>query len=108
MRTDLARFTTNIFFRHNLTLMVEFYHIWVMNYSAFLLDLYTLSVVYYSNNKGDNMRSLKYNLWWKRQSIKRWWSNKSQADRWFIYMNLLFILMTCGVPIIGMLLGIEM
>ena len=54
------------------------------------------------------MRTLKYELWWKRQSIKRWWSNKSQGDRWFIYMNLLFILMTCGVPLISMLLGIEL
>ena len=107
MRTDLARFTTNIFFRHNLTLMVEFYHIWVMNYSAFLLDLYTLSVVYYSNNKGDNMKSLKWEIHWKVIRVKRWWSNMSSTDRMFLYMNLLFVGLCCGVPVIGMLFGID-
>ncbi len=54
------------------------------------------------------MRTLKLELHWKITRIKRWWSNKSQGDRWFLYMNLLFILMTCGVPLISMLLGIEL
>jgi len=54
------------------------------------------------------MRTLKLELWWKTKSIKRWWGSKSQGDRWFIYMNLLFVGMCFGVPLISMLLGIEL
>ena len=50
---------------------------------------------------------MMYELQWKIKSIKRWWSNHSYADRLFIYMNTLFVLMVVGVPLLGVLFGIE-
>jgi len=45
---------------------------------------------------------------WKLRSIKRWWSNQGSTDRFFIYMNLLFVFMVSGVPLLCYLFGIDM
>ena len=54
------------------------------------------------------MRTLRLELHWKILRVKRWWTSMSSADRWFVYMNLLFVGMCFGAPLLSMLLGIEM
>ena len=47
------------------------------------------------------------NIHWKIKGIKRWWNNQGKADRLFLYMNTIFVLMVVGVPLLGVLFGIE-
>ena len=54
------------------------------------------------------MKTLQLELKWKLNDIKRWWSNMTSTDRWFLYMNLLFVFMVSGVPLLCYLFGIDM
>ena len=54
------------------------------------------------------MRTLRLELNWKLNRIKRWWDNQSYADRLFLCMNSLFVFTIGIVPLLCWLLGIEM
>ena len=47
-------------------------------------------------------------LTWKINRLKRWWSNQSFADRLFLYMNGLLLMMMVGVPLLCFLFNIPM
>jgi hypothetical protein len=53
------------------------------------------------------MRTLRLEIFWKVERIKRWWKHQSYADKLFLCMNSLFVFTIGVVPLICFLFGWE-